>query len=219
MKKILFIILTLVLTVTLGVQVTNAIGSLSPSGTAGDATQYTLNDIYTKLTVNTSTSTKSGSISLPESAIATFRTLTEIYNAIPTIDATKVATGTTYLGVRGTLSTTTPSLVWYDSSLNDDFLNWVSWENAITLCSELVAGGSSSWRLPTITELIDGISNEWVGPSSGRYNYFMDDTFYWSSDTNPDSSSYAWGAGLDTTIGFYINSAEKTNEYKTSCVR
>jgi Protein of unknown function (DUF1566) len=108
MNKTLLTILTLILTVTLGAQITRAIGSLTLSGTAGDATQYTLNDIYTKLTTNTSTSTKSGMFTTPGSAVATFRTLTEIYNAIPTIDATKIATGTSYFGVAGTLAAGLP---------------------------------------------------------------------------------------------------------------
>ena len=111
MKKTLLTVLALILTVVIGAQVANAIGSLTPSGTAGDATQYTLNDIYTKLTTNVATSTKSGLFAIPGSAVATFRTLSEIYAAIPTIDASKVAVGTTYLGVGGT-AVVAPTLIW-----------------------------------------------------------------------------------------------------------
>lgn len=86
MKKTLLTILTLVLTVVIGAQVANAIGSLTPSGTAGDNTQYSLNDIYDKLTNSAhSASATSSPFTTPGSVSATFRTLTEIYNAIPAI--------------------------------------------------------------------------------------------------------------------------------------
>jgi hypothetical protein len=87
---------------------TTLAGSLTPPGFVLN-TMYTLDDIYTKLTANTDATLGSGAIpSTPGSASATFHTLTELYNAIPTIDATKVATGTAYLGVTGTMYPATP---------------------------------------------------------------------------------------------------------------
>lgn len=206
MKKTLLTILTLILTVTIGAQITRAIGSLTPSGTAGDATQYTLNDIYTKLTTNSSTSTKSGSFTTPETVAATFRTLTEIYNAIPTIDATKVATGTIYLGVTGILATSTPALQW---STDQGSLTWA---NAVAACAGTV-DGSTGWRLPTISELLAGISDDWLINNSGTR--FVYNTRFWSSTDYYGSA--AWSAKWQDDL--YYNSVGKTSQYSVLCVR
>lgn len=78
-------------------------GSLTPSGTPAP-TFYTLNDIYTRLITNATSTAGNHSLSITTSPATSMHTLTEIYNAIPTIDPTKVLTGTTYLGVAGTLN-------------------------------------------------------------------------------------------------------------------
>lgn len=77
-------------------------GSLSPSASPA-ATMYTLSDIYTRLTTN-ATSAEGGHVFVPSASPAgTLYTLTQVYGAIPTIDPVKVDTGTTYLGIVGTL--------------------------------------------------------------------------------------------------------------------
>jgi hypothetical protein len=73
-----------------------------PSGTPA-ATSYTLNDIYTRLTTNTSATAGDHDLSTTTTPSTPFRSLSDIFSAIPTIDAMKVATGTSYLGVPGTL--------------------------------------------------------------------------------------------------------------------
>ncbi len=85
-------------------------GSLTPPATP-NATSYTLDDIYTRLTTNATASAGNHSLSTTTSPAASFHTLTEIYGAIPTIDATKVLTGTTYLGVAGTAEVGATNLV------------------------------------------------------------------------------------------------------------
>ena len=76
----------------------------APSGTA-TSTAYTLSDIYARLTKNVATTTTGNhSLSTTTSPASSFYTLTQIYNAIPNIDATKVLTGTTYLGIAGSAS-------------------------------------------------------------------------------------------------------------------
>ncbi len=203
MKKTLLTILTIVLTVAIGAQVANAIGSLTPSGTAGDATQYTLNDIYTKLTTNTSTSTKSGMFTTPGSVTATFRTLTEIYDAIPTIDATKVATGTSYLGVMGTKQ---DGVVYPTQWSTEDPTGYVTWQAAMDYCDYLETDGSTVnvavqniWRLPTYIELV----NAYLTGVSG----FQSD-YYWSSTEVPGSPSNAYFVYMDYGNAYYVG---KTN--------
>jgi uncharacterized protein (TIGR02145 family) len=78
-------------------------GSLTPSASPA-ATGYTLGDIYTRLTTNATATQGNHSFSPGGSPAGTLYTLTQIYSAIPTIDPTKVLSGTSYLGVAGTAS-------------------------------------------------------------------------------------------------------------------
>jgi hypothetical protein len=78
-------------------------GSLSPLLSPA-ATSYTLSDIYTRLTTNATATEANHAFSPAGSPASTLSTLTQIYEAIPTIVAAKVFTGSTYLGVTGTLT-------------------------------------------------------------------------------------------------------------------
>ena len=233
MKKTLFTILAIILTVTLGTQVVKAIGSLTPSGTAGDATQYTLNDIYTKLTTNNGTSTKSGSFTAPESVSATFRTLTEIYNAIPTIDAAKVATGTTYLGVTGTLQGLPAPLIWQTdpglsicwSGSQYEIDNSCTIGNggltaegygAVEYCQNLVAEGSSDWRLPTAAEYNSIVDFSTDTPATQVSGFSLGDD-YWTSTLRSDDSQFAWYWSVNS--GYVETTARYYSTYKVRCVR
>jgi len=77
-------------------------GSLSPSAAPG-GTMYTLNDIYTRLTTNATATEGDHNLLSALSPAATMHTLKEVYEAIPTIVAGTVKTGTSYLGIAGTL--------------------------------------------------------------------------------------------------------------------
>ena len=78
-------------------------GSLTPSA-APASVWFTLDGIYNKLINNTVNATEGAqSFATPGSVSATFHTLEDIYNSIPTLDASKIASGTTYMGVTGTL--------------------------------------------------------------------------------------------------------------------
>lgn len=79
-------------------------GSLTPTS-APASTMYTLDGIYNKLIDNTTSQAEdSASFTTPGSVSATFHSLKDIYESIPTLDATKILTGTTYMGVAGTAS-------------------------------------------------------------------------------------------------------------------
>jgi len=186
MKKTITTTLAAIVAVLITTTAVQAIGTLTPSGTAGDNTQYTLNDIYARLTTNATALVGSGSMSIPGSVTASFRTLSEIYDAIPTIDATKVATGTSYLGVAGNAIIGTPELEWSTAQPS------ANWTDAGLACEALTEGSATAgdWRLPTIIELLAGISDDWFidGPGS-RFAY---NGYYWSG-TEFDVSS-AWVA-------------------------
>ncbi|MDD3284810.1 MAG: DUF1566 domain-containing protein [Patescibacteria group bacterium] len=98
LKNISFAVLVMLITFS----ITKA-GDLFPAGTSVSSTFYTLGDIYTKLTDNTS-SADEGDHDLTSSATpaSTFHTLKEIYEAIPDIDSSKILYGTRYMGVGGT---------------------------------------------------------------------------------------------------------------------
>jgi hypothetical protein len=221
-----------------GVTTTYAIGSLTPTGTAGDQTQYTLNDIYTKLTTGTATSTASGTISVPETVSATFHTLTEIYNAIPpllsldestttvpvginisttTLDAidsnlvaTNIKSGTTIFGVEGSVVEGAPELEWSGEQTQS---NWVT---ASSTCAGLTDGGATAgdWRLPTISELLTAISDDWI-IDGGAAPRFADNTHYWSG--TEIGATYAWYAYWFGNVSNFDGG--KTGTKSVRCVR
>jgi len=101
-------------------------GSLNPSSTPA-ATMYTLQDIYTRLTTNSTAGTHN--LGPSASPASTMYTLTQIYDAVPTIDATKVKLGTAYLGVDGTLvpsggTATTANVLFGQTFFGDSQTNW-----------------------------------------------------------------------------------------------
>ncbi|MEK7193373.1 MAG: hypothetical protein AAB652_01130 [Patescibacteria group bacterium] len=79
-------------------------GSLTPSSSPA-ASSYTLGDVYARLTTNATTSAGNHVFAPSASPTSTLYDLTTIFNTIPTIDATKVASGTSYLGIAGTYTT------------------------------------------------------------------------------------------------------------------
>jgi hypothetical protein len=203
MKKTFITTLAILITVLITSTAVQAIGTLTPSGTAGDDTYYTLNDIYAKITADTDATVGSGTMTVPSGTpAASFRTLTEVYEALPDwktlsaatttvsagyYEATDLATvdtdltagnikdGTTIFGVEGTVEE--------DSDLEWSTAQGVSGHaSAESTCAALTEGGASAgdWRSPTIIELNTGILETYF---SIRSNGFWIDEYYW-----PDSS-------------------------------
>jgi len=102
-KKVTFVVLLVTISVMSVFITTVRAGSLSPLTTPA-ATSYTLTDIYNRLSTNASATAGSHAFTPPGAPTGSLHTLTQIYDAIPAIDATKVFSGTTYLGVDGTLN-------------------------------------------------------------------------------------------------------------------
>ncbi|HVM73592.1 MAG TPA: DUF1566 domain-containing protein [Candidatus Paceibacterota bacterium] len=95
--------ISVLLPVLVVASVVYAAGSLMPPSGTPAATSYTLDDIYTRLTTNAGATAGNHNLSTTTSPSAPAHGLTDIYNAIPTINATKIDSGTTYLGITGTL--------------------------------------------------------------------------------------------------------------------
>jgi hypothetical protein len=99
MKKILPVVIVSVLIASTFVYASSSL--TAPVGSPV-ATSYTLSDIYTRLSTNTIATLGNHSLSTTTAPAPSGYTLTQIYNAIPTIDPSKILSGTTYLGVSGT---------------------------------------------------------------------------------------------------------------------
>jgi hypothetical protein len=104
-KKVLQVSFLVVSAFIIGAFVhTTFAGSLTPVASPA-STMYRLEDIYNKLIDNTTSATEGAqSFTTPGSVSATFHTLKEIFENIPDLDASKILSGTTYMGVDGTAS-------------------------------------------------------------------------------------------------------------------
>lgn len=195
---------------------TFAIGTLTPSGTPGSNTQYTLNDIYTRLTTNTTTTQGSGLFATPSGVpTESFRTLTEIYNMIPTIDPSKVALGTTYLGVAGTLSVPdpVPELEWSIAQAGP-----TTWLISKSNCDNLSENGGN-WRLPTIEDFAN-ITDFTRVNNATLVAGFVQNTWYWADTQLADAvdSTKAWyWSSYDGSMGTDLKTLSTENLFR--CIR
>ncbi|MEI8124037.1 MAG: hypothetical protein WCG60_02610, partial [bacterium] len=171
-------------------------------------TMYTLSDIYNKLNLNTYTPSAHtvSTTSLPTSG--TFNTLTEIWNSIPTISASTIATGTTIMGIAGTNGS--PALEWSGT------IGAMTWDDAKAYC-ELPANGYT--RLPTMKELIGALAGQYTDlPTTD--SGFSADTNYWSGIETAGNPYSAWIANYYSMDG-YVNDGNDGKSYEESfrCVR
>jgi len=235
-KNPLQTIFSITLAVLFSVSTVHAIGTLTPTGTAGDDTQYTLNDIYTKLTTGATTTVGTGTMTVPGTATSTFNTLTEIYEAVPewltlssatttvaegyyeaadlaTIDTDLVAgnikEGETIFGVEGDL----PAGVTYPTEWSaDNPAGNVNWTTATSYCDTLEESTHTDWRLPTYIELVNAFLTSNPGNSLG----FQSDV-YWSSTAYPGIAAY--GIFVNMSDGS-ANSTNKTYQgVRARCTR
>jgi hypothetical protein len=202
----------LVVAILVGTTAVYAAGTLTPTGTAGDDTHYSLKDIENKLTDFTATPTATSSpFTVPGSVSASFPTLTEIYDLLAAensdLVAENVRDGIEVFGVTGNLVEGTPELEW-----SDEAPTALNWDDAATYCAGTV-DGSTGWRLPTISELLVGIADDWI--VDGTENRFAFNTNYWSGAE--DSAINAWSAYWDE---FVVNGSDsKASTYSVRCVR
>jgi hypothetical protein len=96
----LFVVI--LITIVLSVAITVNAGSLTPT-TEPAVGSYTLKDIFNRLSTNATAISGDHDFSPTTTPQSIFPTLTEIYEAIPTIDPTRLFSGTSYLGVTGSL--------------------------------------------------------------------------------------------------------------------
>ncbi len=112
-----------------------------------------------------------------------------------------------------TITDNMTGLIWQKE--DDDITR--NWDDAISCCSDLTLAGYSDWRLPSVYELMNVVNCNTFSPSINT-SYFpgTNESYYWSSTTSADSSSYAWYVYF--TYGF-VNYGGKSNNGYVRCVR
>lgn len=91
----------------------------------------------------------------------------------------------------GTVTDAVTGLMWQQTDVAA-----ATWAAAVDYCNNLVQGGYSDWRLPTLEEL-DSLADLSVTTGAMINPVFTiscpgDDCGFWSYDTNPDNISQAW---------------------------
>jgi hypothetical protein len=181
-------------------------GSLTPTGSDISPTMVTLEDLYQK-TQDFTYSTSSHNISTESTPSATMHTLSDIWTGLtnfilPPVD--KVEDGYAYGpngSLEGTLSAGAPVLEWSAD------LGAMTWASSTEACTTW--GG----RLPTISELLAALSDQFLlGSGSG----FAEFTLYWSSTENGSGVAYNGNCVFGNV---YLSSGNKNNVDSVRCVR
>jgi len=119
-----------------------------------------------------------------------------------------IVDGVTIFGVEGTY---TGELEWSTAQPS------ANWATAVSTWADLTQGGATAgdWRLPTITELLAGISDDWIIDGSGVR--FLEGNFYVSSTEDGADSTSVWGAQWFGSLEHYVDF--KTSSFSVLCVR
>ena len=105
-------------------------------------------------------------------------------------------------------------LYWQD---NAEVMNTqMSYNDAISYCSDLELGGKDDWRLPSITELESLVDLKRNNPATK--SFIKNTTYggYWSSTVYASNASQAWFIAF---MSGYINYGYKSHNGYVRCVR
>ena len=232
-----FIYLTIA--VLVGATAVYASNNLIPTGEPGDATHYSLKDIHAKL-LDFEADPATPEFDVPETVLAEFPTLTEIYTLLTDQDANikseNILAGVTIFGVDGTAEANTNYPT--DQTLEDNGdgtvydtstgLTWQkdgnngthTWQEAIDYCeaTDTHELPGTDWRLPEINELttiVDySVSNPAIEDTTVLTGTQSD--FYWSGTTLAGNSDYAW---IVNFYDGYVTNDNKAPSLHVRCVR
>lgn len=186
-------------------------GSLTPTASTQSTSMVTLQDLWNKTQDFTySTSSSPRYISTSSSPAISFKSLQDVWDSLTAnpITSNIILTDNTILGVEGSASAGTPTLVW--DTTESTTMNWA------TASSTCVAKGNGS-RLPTIGELCKGLVGQFMeipATDSG----FAEDTYYWSGNEYANNPDAAWIGSFG--FGSVGNGSDlKVSDYSVRCVR
>ena len=210
----------------------------APSGPTDSASQmYTLEQVYDRAN-NGAAATPMGTFTEPDSGpAATMYDLNALYALVSersrpaktgqtaserTGDDGDLQKGVSWPSPRftgdgtGVITDTLTGLMWTE----DAYLPGAkkSWNDAIDYCNSLSHGGYDDWRLANVGELFSLIDWSQSSPAlpSGHPFDNVQSSFYWSSTTYADSTSYAWCVSLGNGDAGYDS---KTSTYYVWPVR
>lgn len=102
-------------------------------------------------------------------------------------------------------------LVWQRAD-DEEHRNWTS---AKQYCSDLVLGGKSNWRLPSVDELPTIVDHSRVNPAIDPA-FQCRSVYYWTGSTYVNNPAHAWYVNFFDGTKYAIS---KTNHYYVRCVR
>ena len=113
----------------------------------------------------------------------------------------------------GTVTDNVTGLMWQQE--DDDTTR--TWDDATSYCEDLALSGYSDWRLPSAMELMSIVDYGTYSPSIDT-TYFSGTSasYYWSSTTLANDTSYAWGVGFSYGN---VGNGSKSSGYYVRCVR
>jgi hypothetical protein len=206
-------------------------GSLTPTVVDTNTTSMvTLQDLWNKTQDFTySTSSSPRYVSTSSSPLASFRSLQDVWDSLTEnpITSNIILTGNTVLGVEGSATAGAPALVWsniaptrlcwdasdFSSEANCSIDGWTAeGYGALEYCENLVEGGSSNWRLPSITELLAGLSGQVLEVPATVSGFDEMLTYYWAA-AYPYTPIHAYRATSNQTM------TQVTADYTTKGVR
>jgi hypothetical protein len=118
----------------------------------------------------------------------------------------------------GTVTDNATGLIWQKEDDNNTY-TWSS-DGVVTeasdYCTTLDLGGSTSWRLPTIEELVSILDIGRYSPAIDTVYTNTNSSSYWSSTTYAPDVSYAWFVGFSNGGG---RAVDKTANRYVCCVR
>ena len=106
-------------------------------------------------------------------------------------------------------------LTWQDNSAVKE--TKMTWQDAMSYCSELNLGGYSDWRLPNIKELQSIVDISRYKPAIKKgFKYVSTSDYFWSSSVYVSNTKSAWIVGFESGL---TDNYSKTDKYYVRCVR
>jgi hypothetical protein len=98
----------------------------------------------------------------------------------------------------GTVTDIETKLMWQQATAGK-----MTWYDAMSYCPDLSIADYTDWRLPTLDELKTLVDISWGYNLTINHTYFPDtvSSFYWSSTTNANLTSHAWGVDFSFYYG------------------